>query len=161
MKDERKELNDDPLMFALDLTERENVSMHRYLTGVLGEAGDIVENDIRLRKERILLSQRTRARTYCQMNPELAVHPMYYSSSDIIDDDFRIAFTRFRLSSHRLKIETGRWARIPQERRLCQCGAIQTEKHVLCECSLVRDIRLSYGSVDEFLDFDEFLSSPK
>ena len=44
-------------MFALDLTERENVSMHRYLTGVLGEEGDIVENDMRLRKERIHSSQ--------------------------------------------------------------------------------------------------------
>ena len=158
MKNERKELNDDPLMFALDLTERENVSMHRYLTGVLGEAGDIVENDIRLRKERILSSQRTRATIYRQMNPELVVHPMYYSN-DIIDDDFRIAFTRFRLSSHRLKIETGRWAKIPQERRLCPCGAVQTEKHVLCECPLVNDIRLSYDNGT--VDFDEFLSAPK
>ena len=112
MTDERKDLNDDPLMFALDLTERENVSMHRYLAGVLGEEGDIVENDIRLRKERILSSQRTRATTYCQMNPELAVHPIYLSHN-VVDDDFRTAFTRFRLSSHRLKIETGRWARIP------------------------------------------------
>ena len=158
MTDERKDLNDDPLMFTLDLTERENVSMHRYLSGVLGEEGDIVENDIRLRKERIQSSQRTRATTYCQMNPELAVHPIY-SSNDAVDDDFRTAFTRFRLSSHRLKIETGRWARIPQERRLCQCGAVQTEKHVLCECVLVRDIRLSYGN--DTVDFDEFLSTPK
>ena len=112
-----------------------------YLIGILGEAGDIIENDIRLRKERILSSQRTRATIYRQMNPELVVHPMYYSN-DIIDDDFRIAFTRFRLSSHRLKIETGRWARIPQERRFCPCGVVQTEKHVLCECPLVNDICL-------------------
>ena len=111
--------------------------MHRYLTRVLGEAGDIIENDIRLRKERILSSQRPRATIYRQMNPDLVVHPMYYSN-DIIDDDFRIAFTRFRLSSHRLKIETGRWARIPQERRFCPCGVVQTEKHVLCECPLVK-----------------------
>ena len=132
--------------------------MHRYLTGVLGEPGDVVENDVRLRKERIQASQRTLATTYCQMNLELVVHPMYHSK-DIIDDDFRIAFTRFRLSSHRLKIETGRWARIPHERRLCQCGAIQSEKHVLCECILVSDIRISYGNAT--VDFDEFVSAPK
>ena len=93
------------------------------------------------------------------MNPELVVHPMY-SSKDIVDDDLRIAFSRLRLSSHRLRIETGRWARMPQEQRLCQCGvAVQTERHVLVECTLVREIRLSYGH--EFVDFNEFLSSPK
>ena len=47
------------------------------LRGGVGEAaGDIVENDIRPHKERILSTQRTRAATYCQMNSELAVHPM-------------------------------------------------------------------------------------
>ena len=35
----------------------------------------------------------------------------------------RIAFTRFRLSSHRLRIETGRWSRLPREQILCDCGA--------------------------------------
>ena len=158
MIDERKDLDDDPLMFALDLTERENGFMHRYVTGLLDEPGDIVENDLRLRKERIQTSQRTRAMTYCQMNPELVVHPMYLSK-DIIDDDFRIAFTRFRLSSHRLKIETGRLARIPREQRLCQCGAIQSEKHVLCECTLVGDIRTAYGNAT--VDFTEFVSASK
>ena len=93
------------------------------------------------------------------MNPDLVVHPIY-SSSDIVEDDFRIAFTRLRLSSHRLRIETGRWARIPQELRLCQCGlAVQTEKHVLTECALVGDIRRSHSN--ESVVFNEFLSGPK
>ena len=152
-------MNDDPLMFALELTERDNASMHRYIQGVLDETGDIIENDFRQRKERLLSSQRTRAVTYCQMNPDLVVHPIY-SSSDIVEDDFRIAFTRLRLSSHRLRIETGRWARIPQELRLCQCGlAVQTEKHMLTECALVGDIRRSYSN--ESVNFNEFLSGPK
>ena len=155
---ERQDLDDDPLIFALSLTERENVSMHRYISGVLEESGDIVENDVMARKERIQASPRTRAMTYRQMNPELVVHPMYHSK-DVVEDDLRMAFTRFRLSSHRLKIETGRWARIPRERRLCQCGAIQSEKHVLCDCTLVDDIRTSYGEAT--VDFDEFVSAPK
>ena len=54
---------DDPLMFALDLTERDNPIMQRYILGVLNEDGDIVQNDISLRKERLLSSQHTRART--------------------------------------------------------------------------------------------------
>ena len=159
MRDDRKDMNDDPLMFALELTERDNAPMHRYIQGVLDETGDIIENDFRQRKERLLSSQRTRAVTYRQMNPDLVVHPIY-SSSDIVEDDFRIAFTRLRLSSHRLRIETGRWARIPQELRLCQCGlAVQTEKHVLTECALVGDIRRSHSN--ESVDFNEFLSGPK
>ena len=146
-------------MFALELTERDNASIHRYIQGDLDETGDIIENDFRQLKERLLSSQRTRAVTYCQMNPDLVVHPIY-SSSDIVEDDFRIAFTRLRLSSHRLRIETGRWARIPQELRLCQCGlAVQTEKHVLTECALVGDIRRSHSN--ESVDFNEFLSGPK
>ena len=32
------------------------------------------------------------------------------------------------------QIETGRWSRIPRENRLCICGQIQTEEHVLLEC---------------------------
>ena len=157
MKDERKDMNDDPLMFALELTRRDNASMHRYLSGILNEVGDIIENDIRLRKEKILASQRTKAVTYREMNPELVVHSIY-SSKDIVDDDFRIAFSRLRLSSHRLRIETGRWARVPQEQRLCQCGAaVQTERHVLVECTLVREIRVSYGQ--EFVDFNDILGS--
>ena len=159
MMHERKDLNDDPLMFALDLTERENVHMHRYLTGVL-EEGDIVDNDIRRRKDKIMSSQCTRATTYREINAELTVHSIYSSNSNnIVDDDLRISFTRLRLSSHRLKIETGRWARIPPALRLCPCGSVQTEKHVLCECLLVNNIRQSYSN--DTIDFNDFLSSPK
>ncbi len=31
----------------------------------------------------------------------------------------RIVYTRFRLSAHNLKVETGRWARLPREERVC------------------------------------------
>ena len=30
-------------------------------------------------------------------------------------EHFRLAYTRFRLSEHNLRIETGRWARVPRE----------------------------------------------
>ena len=159
MKEDRKDMKDDPLMFALEMTQRENVPMHRYITGVLNEAGDIIENDTRSRKERIMSSKRTKATAYRLVNPDLSVHPVY-TSNDIVDDDFRIAFTRLRLSSHRLRIETGRWARIPQDRRFCQCGVgVQTERHVLSECTLVGHIRRTYGN--EVVDFDDFMRSPK
>ena len=62
----------------------------------------------------------------------------------------RIAFTRFRLSSHSLVIETGRWnrrgrGRLPIEERLCSCGMIQTEEHVVCQCPRSQHIREEYN----------------
>ena len=56
---------DDPLMFALDLTERDNPIMQRYILGVLNEDGDIVQNDISLRKERLLSSTHPRKNLLC------------------------------------------------------------------------------------------------
>ena len=57
----------------------------------------------------------------------------------------RITFTRFRVSSHRLRVEMGRWSRIPPEQRTCQCETgIQNEQHILV-CPLTQDIRGKYG----------------
>ena len=83
-----------------------------------------------------------------------------YQGETVVDDDLRTALTRLRLSSHRLRIETGRWARIEHDNRLCQCGlSIQTEQHVLSECDLVADIRRAHGC--ETVDWREFMRTPK
>ena len=85
---------------------------------------------------------------------------MYQNCDETVDDYLRIAFTRLRTSSHRLKVETGRWSRIPRERRLCKCGmGVQTEKHVLVECELAEPIKQKYGLSVEC--FDVFMSSKK
>ena len=52
-----------------------------------------------------------------------------------------MCFTRLRLSSHKLRIETGRWQRLPVEERLCTCGAVQDEIHVLQSCPLTKYLR--------------------
>ena len=72
-----------------------------------------------------------RSSTYVQLNPNLSVHKLYTQSSSYIPDSLRIVFTRLRLSSHRLRVETGRWCRIPRQNRLCPCGTLQDEEHVL------------------------------
>ena len=53
------------------------------------------------------------------LNPDLSTHNVY-GKTVYIPDYLRISFTRMRLMSHRLKIETGRWSRIPTEGRVCQ-----------------------------------------
>ena len=45
---------------------------------------------------------------------------------------------KFRLGSHRLPIETGRWSRIPRNERVCtNCGVLGDEDHALYHCSLI------------------------
>ena len=79
----------------------------------------------------------TRHQTYLEMNPSLSVSCIY---SSLVPEYLRIAYTRMRLSSHRLRIETGRWSRLPRENLLCPCGEIQTEHQVMCECPLVNHL---------------------
>ena len=61
---------------------------------------------------------------------------------------YREAFTRLRVSSHRLEVEVGRWAKpnsIPFDNRLCrQCGVLEDEYHFLIECKSHIDIRKQY-----------------
>ena len=87
----------------------------------------------------------SKAKTYRTINPELSVHSAY-TSREYIDERERLSFTRFRLSSHHLKIETGRWARINVENRLCDCGkGIQDEPHVLFHCGKTEGDRRIFG----------------
>jgi hypothetical protein len=61
---------------------------------------------------------------------------------------YRAALTRFRLSSHRLYIETGRWHKphpIPRNERKCiLCNTLEDEFHFLLECELYKDLRIRY-----------------
>ena len=53
-------------------------------------------------------------------------------------DKFRNCFSRYRVSSHRLEIETGRWIRpnkTPLENRKCkQCNILEDGFHLVLEC---------------------------
>ncbi|KAK2168385.1 hypothetical protein LSH36_17g07031 [Paralvinella palmiformis] len=47
-----------------------------------------------------------------------------------------------RLSSHHLRIEMGRWSRIPREKRTFHCRTdTQTEEHVLLRCNISGPLR--------------------
>jgi hypothetical protein len=95
--------------------------------------------------------------TYRLFNPELDVHKVYTSTS-YIDEHKRLSFTRFRLPSHSLKVKTGCWARTPRERRLCECGLVQDEDHVVFECNKTKDIRDKYDiSRNNYKDIGELM----
>ena len=67
-----------------------------------------------------------------------------------IDDSKRKIITRWRLSSHKLKIETGRYTRPYTERkdRLCHiCDVIEDEIHAIYTCSAHNTIRETYKHI--------------
>ena len=78
--------------------------------------------------------------TYLQVNPSLE-SPVY--SDDVFEIE-RIHITRFRTGSHNL-IEIGRF--IPgmsREMRICSCSNdVQSLRHVLMECSIVKNMECS------------------
>ena len=96
-------------------------------------------------KQKFVDEHGSKAVKYKQINPELKVHQVYKSVCHI-EERKRVVFTKFRLSSHSLKIETGRWARIDPEERLCDCGeGVQDESHVVFDCKWTELIRVKYG----------------
>ena len=65
----------------------------------------------------------------------------------------RIIITKWRLSSHRLRIETGRFdsPKTPRDKRVCSVCAnkVEDEHHVLFECLLYNEIGLKFKSLFE------------
>ena len=113
---------------------------------------------------KIRTSNSTRRMTYLELNADLSIHPIY--NSEQIPENCRISFTRMRLSSHYLKIETGRWSRIPRENRLCECGQVQSEIHVLLTCPLLHNLRLifhelNFDNINELMKSDNIIALAK
>ena len=73
----------------------------------------------------------------------------YESYLDEVPSKFRIAFSKFRMASHQLRIVTGRYGnnRIERNQRLCNIcnsGEIEDEYHFLIICDAYKDIRVKY-----------------
>ena len=90
------------------------------------------------------LEASTKADTYRKFKTEMKAES-YIKTLNIRKE--RVAFTKFRVSDHKLYIETGRHQRpiIPRENRFCFICAnkIEDEQHFLLECKL-------YGSQNKF-----------
>ena len=134
---------DEPFWKVYELCTRESTPGSRFLQSASNYDGNIM-TDARsklqqLCRNRALLA--TKFATYNFLNVNLEVHPMYTQRMYVFEQ-YRKAFTRFRLSSHDLKIETGRWSRIPRNERFCVCSdVVQDEFHVLFLCPNTSQIR--------------------
>ena len=117
------------------------------------------DSDLACIKQRIHTSETTRRTTYRTINPSLTTHAIY-SKELSIPEQMRIACSRMRMGSHLLRIETGRWARIPTELRLCLCQeSIQTEEHVLLHCRNTEQLRDNFPHLQKD-SISELFQSP-
>ncbi len=139
---------DEPLAMVLNMCREANTKGYRLLMNTVEYVGDPVVNNIHSLREQCITKRDILSRidTYMSLNPNLVVHPVYMVSEHYIPDYQRISFSRFRLSSHRLRVESGRWARIPRMNRLCTCGmGVQDEAHVMFHCPRSTTIRQTFN----------------
>ena len=68
-----------------------------------------------------------------------------------VEEHVRLSYSRFRLSSHYLRIETGRWSRTLRDERFCDCrnNQVQDEQHVLCDCAKSLTVRNNYPNLNK------------
>ena len=85
---------------------------------------------------------------YVQLNPDLVKSPFL----NRIDYTGK-CITKFRVGSHNLKIETGRWNRTVGNDRLCtKCNEMGDEYHIIYNCSEIyrddlTDLPLTLSSI--------------
>ena len=157
MSASRRDMVDDPLNLMLRVTIGSNTITSRYLKELLDSEVNYISEGMNNTVNNINNSDSSKCIYYKSINPNMQVHNVY-SIKCRIDELERTSWTKLRLSAHSLGIETGRWnrrgrGRLPVEERLCQCGQVQTERHVLEECPRSQHIRdlHSFNSMENLI----------
>ena len=97
----------------------------------------------------MLKSDSSRFQLYCNSNPNLESYVIYTKEKNV-KEAHRVSWTKIRVNGHSLAVEEGRWnrrgkGRLPLEERLCDCGEIQSERHVIEQCLKSAVLRQQYG----------------
>lgn len=103
-------------------------------------SGENVADEMKERENRIIASESSMPIYYQHMG--LMDKCEIYSS--MLCDHFRTVLTRWRLSNHKLRIETGRYTipyTIRQDRLCTLCGSVEDEHHVIFDCPRYTDVR--------------------
>ena len=65
--------------------------------------------------------------------------------NSFLNDYYRKIVTRWRLSSHKLKVETDRYNNVPRESRVCLlCNILEDESHVNFVCPIYQSVRSKF-----------------
>ena len=142
---EREGMFEDPFTHALMLVKNSNISTARYINNLIENDFDDVSQSMNNLFQGVTNNPSSKCIYYREFNPNFIVHDIY-SVKTTVNELERISWTKLRLSAHSLAIETGRWnrrghGRLSIEERLCRCGLIQTERHVIEVCVLSQNVR--------------------
>ena len=151
---ERENMIDDPFFFAIKLVKNSNISTGRHINNLINNDFDDIGQSMNNLHQEISNSQSSKCIYYKEINPNMHIHNIYINKSTVNELE-RISWSKLRLSAHSLAIETGRWnrrgrGRLPVDERLCQCGLVQTELHVIEECVLSQHVRQMYNVTSLF-----------
>ena len=115
------------------------------------EQNDIPFNEIKQRiidqtNQEILMANTTssKLKTYCLFKLDTSCESYL---NTITLNKYKFALSRFRLSSHNLALETGRYYNIPKENKICtfcNMNKIESEYHFLLVCPLYAELRRQY-----------------
>ena len=154
---ERNTMDDDPLIHAVRLVMNYNDQVARYITDITFNNVNDIEEAKQDMISNIINSGSNRLSFYKKINPNLVVHEIYTSNLNVNEIE-RVSWTRLRVSAHSLAVEKGHWnrrgrGRLPLEERLCSCGLVQTETHVIESCPLSLHLKNTYNitTVEELL----------
>ena len=127
---------------------RKLVSLFHYLPMFdyyRGLRKDAVKRSKTTRIERSKSNTNTLSERYHQLI-DLRYNHIVYNS--FVPEYLRVVITRWRLSNHDLRIETGRYVRpiIPRNMRFCSVcvESVEDEEHALFYCPLYDDVRRNY-----------------
>ena len=142
-------MDDDPLSLSIKIVLENRYQSRAFVENLIYYEVDDIAEGLREIKANISRSTSSKRVLYKEINPTLSSHPLYKAETHV-REHLRVAFTRFRVSSHSLAVEVGRWnrrgrGRLPLEERLCVCGQIQTEVHVTQYCTLTQHLRNTYN----------------
>ena len=131
------ELSADDAIVKLVIEQCKDSQMIKYYENL---SGDYADSEMTERENRIITSDHSMP-TYYREIGMMNVCGIY---SSMLSDYYRTVLTRWRLSNHSLKIETGRYTVPYTERkdRLCTlCGSLEDEQHVIFDCPRYDDLR--------------------
>ena len=99
------------------------------------------------RMDRINTSELSMTIRYREVSNLQYVDVLYNS---FMTEKYRTVITRWRMSCHSLRIQTGRYnrPRIPRDQRTCKaCNVLEDEQHALFDCAAHTFLRLRHASI--------------
>ena len=115
------------------------------------------EQEIAEREARIMNSTASMCRYYVDLQCANEKSCIY---NNFVNDHYRYIITRWRLSNHKLKIETDRYnTSNDRESRTCDtCNIMEDEEHVIFKCPLYATVRNAYPELIRCGDVKLFLN---